>query len=79
MVSYAKNSVTNGLELVMDVESYDYSVSSTSSEGIVLSILHQVPSGERNLVTYYLAILLLYNHPSLKLTLKSEPYLRAEI
>ena len=51
MVSYAKNSVTNGLELVMDVESYDYSVSSTSSEGIVLSILHQVPSGERNLVT----------------------------
>ena len=42
MVPFAKNSMTNGFELIMDVEAYDYAVSSTGSEGIVLSILHQV-------------------------------------
>jgi hypothetical protein len=41
MVPFAKNSLTNGFELILDVESYDYAVSSTGSEGIVLSILHQ--------------------------------------
>jgi hypothetical protein len=29
MLPYAKNSITNGFELVLDVESYDYAVSPT--------------------------------------------------
>jgi hypothetical protein len=43
MVPFAKNSLPNGLELLIDAESYDYAVSSTGSEGIVMSILYQEP------------------------------------
>ncbi len=42
MVPFAKNSLTNGFEMIMDVEAYDYAVTSTGSEGVILSILHQV-------------------------------------
>ena len=42
MVPFAKNSLLNGLELLIDVESYDYAVSSTDSEGIIMSILYQL-------------------------------------
>jgi hypothetical protein len=42
MVPFAKNSMPNGLELLIDVESYDYAVSSTGSEGIIMSILYQL-------------------------------------
>ena len=42
MVPFAKNSLPNGLELLIDVESYDYAVSSTGSEGIIISILYQL-------------------------------------
>jgi hypothetical protein len=51
MVPFAKNSLTNGFELILDVESYDYAVSSTGSEGIVLSILHQA-SADLNSITH---------------------------
>ncbi len=42
MVPFAKNSLPNGLELLIDAESYDYAVSSTGSEGIIMSILYQL-------------------------------------
>ena len=42
MVPFAKNSLPNGLELLIDAESYDYAISSTGSEGIVMSILYQL-------------------------------------
>ena len=42
MVPFAKNSLHNGLEIIVDSETYDYSVSSTSSEGLVLSLMHHV-------------------------------------
>jgi hypothetical protein len=42
MVPFAKNSLLNGLELLVDVESYDYAVSSTVSEGIIMGILYQL-------------------------------------
>ena len=42
MVPFAKNSLPNGLELLIDVESYDYAVSSIGSEGIIVSILNQL-------------------------------------
>jgi hypothetical protein len=43
MEPFSKNSLLNGLELLIDVESYDYAVSSTGSEGIIMAILYQVP------------------------------------
>jgi hypothetical protein len=39
---FAKNSLPNGMQLLIDVEAFDYSVSTTGSEGLILSILHQV-------------------------------------
>ena len=42
MVPFAKNSLLNGLELLLDVESYDYAVSSTNGEGVIMSILYQL-------------------------------------
>ena len=42
MVPFAKNSLPNGLELLIDAESYDYAISSTGSEGIIMSILYQL-------------------------------------
>ena len=42
MVPFAKNSLLNGLELLLDIESYDYAVSSTYGEGVIMSILYQL-------------------------------------
>ena len=42
MVPFAKNSLPNGLELLVDVETYDYAASSAESEGIFMSILYQL-------------------------------------
>jgi hypothetical protein len=42
MVPFAKNSLQNGVQLLIDVETFDYAVSSTASEGAVISILHQL-------------------------------------
>ena len=39
---FAKNSLPNGMHFLIDVEAFDYSVSTTGSEGIILSILHQL-------------------------------------
>ena len=39
---FAKNSLPNGMQLLIDVEAFDYAVSSTGSEGLILSILHQL-------------------------------------
>jgi hypothetical protein len=42
MVPFAKNSLPNGLQMVLDAEAFDYGVSVTGSEGFVLSLLHQL-------------------------------------
>ena len=42
VVPFAKNSLLNGLQLLVDVESFDYAVSSTGSEGVIISVLHQL-------------------------------------
>lgn len=42
VVPFAKNSLPNGLQLLVDVESFDYAVSSTGSEGVIISVLHQL-------------------------------------
>jgi len=42
VVPFAKNSLPNGMQLLIDVEAYDYAVSTTGSEGLIVSILHQV-------------------------------------
>ena len=34
LVPFAKNSLPNGLQLLIDTESFDYGVSSTGSEGL---------------------------------------------
>jgi hypothetical protein len=39
---FAKNSLPNGVQLLVDVEAFDYAASSTGSEGIVISVLHQL-------------------------------------
>ncbi len=39
---FAKNSLPNGMQMLIDVEAFDYAVSSTGSEGLILSILHQL-------------------------------------
>jgi len=39
---FAKNSLPNGVSLLVDVEAFDYAASSTGSEGIVISVLHQL-------------------------------------
>ena len=42
MVPFSKNSLPNGLEILIDVESFDYAMSSSGGEGAVVSILHQL-------------------------------------
>ena len=42
MVPFSKNSLSNGLEILIDIEAYDYAMSPTEGEGIVLSVLHQL-------------------------------------
>ena len=42
MVPFSKNSWPNGLEFLFDVESYDYALSSSGSEGLVLSIIYHL-------------------------------------
>ncbi len=42
VVPFAKNSLPNGMQLLIDVEAYDYAVSTTGSEGLIVSVLHQV-------------------------------------
>jgi hypothetical protein len=42
MKPFAKNSLQNGIQLLMDIETFDYTVSSTASEGAIVSILHQL-------------------------------------
>jgi hypothetical protein len=39
---FAKNSLPNGMHLLIDMETFDYAFSSTASEGAVISILHQL-------------------------------------
>ena len=42
MVPFAKNSLPNGMQLLVDVEAFDYAVSTTGSEGLIISVLHQL-------------------------------------
>ncbi len=42
MVPFAKSSLNNGLQLVIDTETYDYTVSSRESEGLIMSLGHHV-------------------------------------
>jgi len=42
MVPYARNGLQNGLRLVVDAESYDYTYSTSNGEGWVLSLGHHV-------------------------------------
>jgi len=42
MVPGASNSKHNGFKIIFDVEAYDYVKSSSGSEGIYLSMLHQL-------------------------------------
>ncbi len=42
MVPFAKSSVSNGLHLVIDTEAYDYTVSASKSEGLIMSLGHHV-------------------------------------
>ena len=42
MVPFSKNSLTNGLEILIDIEAFDYAMSPTEGEGIVVSVLHQL-------------------------------------
>ena len=42
MKPFAKNGLQNGFEILIDVETYDYTASKTDGEGIVVSILHHL-------------------------------------
>lgn len=42
MVPYSRNGLQNGLTLIVDAESFDYSVSATHGEGFVISPMHHV-------------------------------------
>ena len=42
MVPFSKNSWPNGLEFLFDVESFDYALSSSGSEGLVLSVIYHL-------------------------------------
>ena len=42
MTPFSKNSWPNGLEFLFDAESYDYGLSSSGSEGLVLSIIYHL-------------------------------------
>ncbi len=42
MEPFSKYSLPNGLELLLDVEAFDYSRSASGAEGVVVSILHHL-------------------------------------
>ena len=42
MVPYSRNGLQNGLTLIVDAESFDYSISATHGEGFVISPMHHV-------------------------------------
>ena len=42
MKPFAKNGIQNGFEILVDVEAFDYSMSPTTGEGIIISILHNL-------------------------------------
>jgi len=42
MKPFSKYSLPNGLELLIDVETFDYTRSVSGSEGIVIGILHHL-------------------------------------
>ena len=39
---FARNGLTNGLELLLDAEVFDYASSKSGNEGFVLSVLHHL-------------------------------------
>jgi len=42
MKPFAKNGLQNGFEILVDIESYDYTISPTDGEGIIIGILHHL-------------------------------------
>ena len=42
MEPFARNGINNGLQLVIDAETYDYASSQTGGTGFTLSILHHL-------------------------------------
>lgn len=42
MVTFARNGVNNGFQLLLDAESYDYASTQLGSEGFTLGVLHQL-------------------------------------
>ena len=42
MVPNAKSGFQNGLVLIVDAETYDYTVSVSNGEGFMLSLMHHV-------------------------------------
>ena len=42
MKPFAKNGIQNGFEILVDVETFDYTMSPTTGEGIIISILHNL-------------------------------------
>ena len=39
---FAKNGIKNGLQILLDAETYDYASSPSGSQGFILSILHHL-------------------------------------
>lgn len=52
MVPFAKNSWPNGLEILLDAESYDYALSSSGSEGLIISVIYQVSNARSTFMSY---------------------------
>ena len=42
MVTFARNGLNNGFQLLLDAEAFDYASSQFGSEGFTISILHQL-------------------------------------
>jgi len=42
MVTFARNGIDNGFNLLLDAEVYDYAYTQSGSEGFIISILHQL-------------------------------------
>ena len=41
-IPFARNGLTNGIEMILDAEVYDYALSKSGMEGFTLSILHHL-------------------------------------